>query len=93
MGVAWNEKCKNSRFMYTKTIHKQGKTHGSNYAHILQRFCTKIGAKKDQNGSNLAPKGAPGATRAPKMVGKGSIRDVEKPLRVHKGPQEAPKGP
>ena len=37
--------------MHTKTIHEQGKTHGSNYAHILQRFCTKIGAKKDQNDS------------------------------------------
>ncbi len=65
--------------MFTKTIHKQGKTHGSNYAHILQRFRIKIGTKKDQNDSNLVPKGAPGATRAPKMV--------------HEGPQEAPKGP
>ena len=72
-----------------KTIHKQGKTHGSNYAHILLRFCTKIGAKKDQNGSNLAPKGAPGATRAPKMDVNGSIRDVEK---LHKGRGGALKG-
>ena len=93
MGVAWYEKCKNEKCMYTKTIHKQGKTHGNNFAHILKLCCSKMRAKSDQNGSNLTPKGAPGATRAPKMVGKGSIRDVEKPVRVHKGPQEGRKGP
>ena len=77
MGGAWYEKRKILRFMCTETIHKQGKAHGSNFAHTLSLFCSKIEAKKIENDSNPTPKRTPGATRDPKMVDKVAPRATQ----------------
>ena len=85
LGVASYEKRKNLWLMYTKTRHEQGKKQGSRFAHILELFCSKIEAKKVQNGSNLTPKGAPGATRGPNRVGKVIPRATQGAQRDHCG--------